>query len=249
MYLCDFKDKLLNQSVPEESEQKLLISTMNAYSFCILQKDVTFQKAILDSHLVLSDGISIVWALRFLTGQRLKKIAGADLFEWEMKRLQKIKGSCFFLGSSGNTLEKICVRAKRKYPDVTTRCYSPPFKPHFTEEDNAAMLGAINSFCPDVLFLGMTAPKQEKWGAINFDRINARHICCIGAVFDFFALTKKRAPDWVIKIGMEWFYRFLSEPRRNFRRYFFGNPYFVGLILREKFSLIKSNHKSEQARG
>jgi N-acetylglucosaminyldiphosphoundecaprenol N-acetyl-beta-D-mannosaminyltransferase len=238
MYLTELKDKLVDHPIPVKTDEKLLISTMNAYSFCILQKDKLFQDAIINSHRVLSDGVSIVWALRVLTGMKIKKFAGADLFAWEMDRLQKIKGKCFFLGSSDSTLRKICERIKFRYPDVRTKCYSPPFKDRFNEEDNEAMISAINSFSPDVLFIGMTAPKQEKWGAGNFNRIKASRICCIGAVFDFFALTKKRAPKWMIDAGLEWFYRLILEPKRNWKRYLFGNSQFLGLILKEKLRMI-----------
>lgn len=238
MYLAEIKDKLIDQPFPAIAEQKMLISTMNAYSFCVLQKDKLFQEAIINSHKVLSDGVSIVWAMRVLTGKKIKKFAGFDLFLWEIERLQRSGGKCFFLGSSDSTLERICKRVHALYPEVKTRCFSPPFKENFSEEENDTMIYEINSFAPDVLFIGMTAPKQEKWGAGNFHKLNVQHICCIGAVFDFFALTKKRAPGWMIGVGLEWFYRLLREPGRTWKRYLFGNSQFVGLILKEKLKMI-----------
>jgi len=113
--------------------------------------------------------------------------------------------------------------------------YSPPFKPVFTEEDNQLMIDAVNEVEPDVLFIGMTAPKQEKWSFEHFDRLRTSHLCCIGAVFDFYAGTVKRAPDWMITAGMEWFYRLVREPRRMWRRYLIGNTLFILVILKEKF--------------
>lgn len=240
MYLAEIKDKLLNESLSSLPDGKILISAMNAYSFCVLQKDESFKRAIRKSNYVLSDGISIVWAMRFLTGMKIKRIAGADLFEWEMSRLQNSKGRCFFLGCCNSTLEKIRERAHEKYPDVTVGFYSPPFKREFSDEENAEMIKAVNDFSPDVLFIGMTAPKQEKWGASNIERLHTSHICCIGAVFDFFALTKKRAPDWMIHIGCEWLYRLVQEPRRNWKRYLFGNSMFIHLIMMEKVANVSS---------
>ncbi|MFA6912412.1 MAG: WecB/TagA/CpsF family glycosyltransferase, partial [Proteiniphilum sp.] len=93
----------------------------------------------------------------------------------------------------------------------------------------------VNKVEPDVLFVGMTAPKQEKWTYEYFDQLRAGHICCIGAVFDFYAGTVKRAPKWMIQIGLEWFYRLIREPRRMWRRYLIGNTLFVIGILKEKF--------------
>ena len=100
------------------------------------------------------------------------------------------------------------------------------------------MIDAVNEVEPDVLFVGMTAPKQEKWSYQFYDELKAGHICCIGAVFDFYAGNIKRAPDWMISAGLEWLYRLLSEPRRIGRRYIIGNSLFVYEILKGKFLFI-----------
>jgi N-acetylglucosaminyldiphosphoundecaprenol N-acetyl-beta-D-mannosaminyltransferase len=96
------------------------------------------------------------------------------------------------------------------------------------------MIDIVNEVNPDVLFVGMTAPKQEKWAYQHFGELLAGHVCCIGAVFDFYAGTVKRAPNWMILIGMEWSYRLIKEPRRMWRRYLIGNALFIGNILKEK---------------
>lgn len=153
-----------------------------------------------------------------------------------MKRLQFISGSCFFLGSSDTILDKIKERASREYPNVNIYSYSPPFKAEFSAEENKVMIDAINAAEPDVLFIGMTAPKQEKWAYKHFDQLKVAHVCCIGAVFDFYAGTIKRAPQWLINIGLEWFYRLIKEPRRMWKRYLIGNIKFVRYVLRDKFS-------------
>jgi N-acetylglucosaminyldiphosphoundecaprenol N-acetyl-beta-D-mannosaminyltransferase len=248
MYLNELQNKLLVKPLSEIPDKKILISTMNAYSFWVLQKDEIFQKAITNSHLILSDGISIVWAIRMLNGTRLKKIAGTDLLEWELKRLQKNNGKCFFLGSCTGTLKRIYARVKQEYPNVSVQYYEPPFKPAFSDEDDETMIRAVNSFAPDVLFIGLTAPKQEKWGASNFDRLNVNHICCIGAAFDFYALTIQRAPVWMINAGLEWFYRLLREPKRTWKRYLIGNSAFVALILKEKLNMMRARVPGETGR-
>jgi N-acetylglucosaminyldiphosphoundecaprenol N-acetyl-beta-D-mannosaminyltransferase len=243
MYIRDIKHRFYSQPLSNLPDEKRIISTMNAYSFCLLQKDKVFQDAILKSNPVLVDGVSIVWAMRFLTGQKLKKIAGADLMAWEMERLQRSGGKCFFLGSKGSTLKKIFDRAKTDYPDVSVQYYEPPFKPAFTAEENESMVAAVNSFLPDVLFIGLTAPKQEKWAASHFEELKTNHICCIGAAFDFYARTVERAPKWMIRIGLEWFYRLVREPKRNWRRYILGNSEFIRLILKEKIKMISHNFR------
>jgi len=179
-------------------------------------------------------------ALRFLTGEKIKKIAGADLFFYEMEKLNLIGGRAFFLGSSPAVLNKITKRAAQDYPNVSITEYSPPYKPEFSTVDNAAMLTAINKVKPDVLFIGMTAPKQEKWAYQHFDKLHAIHIACIGAVFDFYAGNINRAPEWVIKIGFEWCYRLFSEPKRLWKRYLLGNVIFIQKVIKEKFFAVNN---------
>ncbi|MGC1392281.1 MAG: WecB/TagA/CpsF family glycosyltransferase, partial [Bacteroidales bacterium] len=149
--------------------------------------------------------------------------------------LNKTGGKCFFLGSSDKVLKLIVQRISKEYPKIRVSSYSPPYKPVFTDEENDQMINTVNSFSPDVLFVGMTAPKQEKWAAAHFEKLNARHICSIGAVFDFYALTVRRAPAWMIRHGLEWLYRLIVEPRRMWRRYIVGNPKFIWFIIKEKF--------------
>lgn len=229
------KYKIYDQAINSLSPNKLLISTLNAHSFNTSIQDAEFTKALQGSDIIIPDGISVVLAMRWLTGQKLTKIAGADLFVFEMERLQKSGGKVFFLGSTEETLLKIKERANKEFPNVELESYSPPYKPEFSDEENAAIIRAINAFQPDVLFIGMTAPKQEKWAYKHFKQLKAGHVCCIGAVFDFYAGTVNRAPKWMIKSGMEWFYRFVREPNRMWHRYLIGNSKFIYYVFREKF--------------
>ena len=228
----------------ELDSSKKMINTINAHSFNTLKKDYFFREALEASHTLLPDGISVVLAMRLLKGIKLKKIAGADLFLYEMQRLNNTNGKCFFLGSTEKTLNLITERAKKEYPGLQVYSYSPPFKPIFSEEDSKAMIDAVNQVEPDVLFVGMTAPKQEKWSYQHFQQLKAGHICCIGAVFDFYAGTVKRAPKWMISAGLEWLYRLMSEPQRMWRRYLVGNSLFVIEIIKEKFLLQKKGKVS-----
>ena len=140
------------------------------------------------------------------------------------------------MGSTEKILETIKGKIAVEYPHVAVSTYSPPYKPAFTEEENAEMIIAVNKFEPDTLFIGMTAPKQEKWAYQQLEKLNVGHICSIGAVFDFYAGTIKRAPDWMIGFGLEWLYRLIKEPRRMWARYLLGNFIFGWWILKEKIS-------------
>lgn len=229
--------RLFAESLSQLPSGKRLISTLNAHSYNVARRDPAFCEALQRSDILLPDGISIVLALRWLTGQRLAKIAGEDLFFFEMARLQAEGGTAFFLGSSEATLARICERAGRDYPAVAVETYSPPFKPEFSPEEDQAMLECINACRPSVLFVGLTAPKQEKWAFRHKEQLQVGHICCIGAVFDFYAGTVRRAPRWMVRLGLEWLYRLLAEPRRMWRRYLVGNIVFIGAVIREKLGL------------
>lgn len=221
-------------------EGKLLINTINAFSYNNARRDVLFEEALTKGDVLIPDGISIVRVCRWLNAKSRPKerIAGWDLFVFEMQRLNEKGGKVMFLGSSEKVLKLIRERAAVKYPNLEVVTYSPPYKAQFTVEDDLKMVRAINDADPDLLWIGMTAPKQEKWTYANWDRLNIHcHVGTIGAVFDFFAGTYKRAPMIWQRFGFEWLYRLLAEPRRMWRRYIFGNAVFLTLVIREKFGI------------
>ena len=218
-------------------EGKLLINTINAFSYNNARRDVLFEEALTKSDVLIPDGISIVRVCKFLNGKSRPKerIAGWDLFVHEMQRLNEKGGKVMFLGSSEKVLKLIRKKTATLYSNLEVVTYSPPYKPRFTIEDDQNMVQAINDANPDLLWIGMTAPKQEKWAYANWDRLNIHcHVGTVGAVFDFFAGTYKRAPMIWQRLGLEWLYRLLKEPRRMWRRYIIGNLMFCVLVFREK---------------
>ena len=218
--------------------KKMLINTVNAHSFNVAQKDKVFAQALVEGDALIPDGQSIVKACGWLKAksQPKERIAGWDLFCLEMERLNENGGRCFFMGSSERVLELVREKAKEVYPNVSVLTYSPPYKPVFSDDDNKAIISAINIAKPDLLWIGMTAPKQEKWTFEHWDELDIDcHTGTIGAVFDFFAGTTERAPLWWQTHGLEWLYRLIKEPRRMWRRYVLGNPLFLWNILKEKF--------------
>ncbi len=182
---------------------KLLINTINAHSYNTAQKDKLFAEALQQGDVLIPDGASIVKACRWLNARSkpTERIAGWNLFEFEMNKLNTIGGKCFFMGS---------------------------------EEDNRAIVEAINKANPDLLWIGMTAPKQEKWAYTHWHELKIHcHCGTIGAVFDFYAGTVKRAPTWWQRHSLEWCYRLLKEPRRMWKRYIIGNLLFMWNICKE----------------
>lgn len=254
-------------------EGKLLINTINAHSFNTAKKDKLFAEALTNGDALIPDGVSIVKACRRIKAksQPKERIAGWDLFEFEMNKLEecgmrneecgvnnssldnsqsasadnsklKTQNSKFrerqltvmFMGSSQKVLDLIVKRAADVYPHLKVVTYSPPYKPEFSDEDNKAIIEAINAADPDLLWIGMTAPKQEKWTYTHWKELNIHcHVGTIGAVFDFFAGTVERAPMWWQRHGLEWLYRLLKEPKRMWRRYIIGNALFLWNMTKE----------------
>lgn len=239
MRLRDFK--LLKQRKDLEAlpEGKLLINTVNAFSFTKIQVDPLFAESLTKCDVLIPDGWSIVLACRFLrvADKPLERTAGWDLFEFEMDKLNRKGGKVMFMGSSEKVLSLIRGKVAEFYPNLSVETYSPPYKPEFSEEDNRAIIQAINQANPDLLWIGMTAPKQEKWIYSQWDKLDIHcHCGSIGAVFDFFAGTAKRAPKNWQDMYVEWLYRLLLEPSRMWRRYIIGNAKFIWLVLKEKFA-------------
>ena len=224
-------------------EGKKLINTINAHSYNTAQKDKLFAEALANGDYLIPDGASIVKACRWLKGksQPKERIAGWDLFSFEMEKLERnsktsdIRSKVMFMGSSEKVLSLIREKAAVDYPNLEVVTYSPPYKPEFSDEDNAAIIKAINDADPDLLWIGMTAPKQEKWTYQHWNELAIHcHVGTIGAVFDFYAGTAKRAPDYWQKHSLEWLYRLIIEPKRMWRRYVIGNPLFLWNINKER---------------
>jgi len=213
---------------------KTVINTINQYSYCVAEHDEEFKTALMESDVLLPDGVGIVIGVKNATGYNLKKISGTDLHQSMLTRLSRNGGRGFYLGSNNNTLSKIKQRLETEHPNITCGFFSPPFKAAFTDEENAAMVNAINEFKPDVVFVGMTAPKQEKWINQHKHNVDAKFICSIGAVFDFYAGTVQRPSEFWVNLGLEWFVRLCREPKRMWKRYIYYGPIFLYALLKDR---------------
>lgn len=223
-------------------EGKLLINTINAHSYNTAKKDSAFAEALMKGDILIPDGISIVNACRVLnvSNKPTERVTGWDLFVFEMNRLNTQsagkRSKVLFMGSNENVLSYIVKNAAEQYPNLDIITFSPPYKREFSEEENDEMVKVVNETNPDLMWIGMTAPKQEKWAYSNWDKLNIHcHVGTVGAVFDFFAGTVTRAPLKWQEYGLEWMYRLVSEPRRMWRRYLIGNIRFMLYVIKEMF--------------
>lgn len=218
----------------DKKGEPIVFACANPHSLAVAQRDGAFLSALRGADFVVADGVGVKLMAHIAGIQVGPRITGTDYFEAVLAALERRGGGrVFFFGSSQRVLNLIAKRFAVDYPSLTLcGVLSPPFGA-WSDEENRRMVDAINDAKPDVLWVGMTAPKQEKWVEANRHQLNARVIGSIGAVFDFYAGTYLRAPEWICRLGFEWAYRFMLEPRRMWQRNFVSAPKFVWLVLRK----------------
>lgn len=213
------------------------LACFNPHSYVMALHDRVFSRALNDADWLVPDGSGVVLASRILGGKVKARVTGSDVFAG-LSRLMNEAGSMrvFFLGSTDATLERIQQKMAQDYPGIKVAgVYSPPFKDVFTNAEISAMVKAVNSAAPDVLWVGMSAPKQEKFILENRARLNVKFVAAVGAVFDFYAGNVRRDADsWFVRHGFEWLPRLLQEPRRLWRRMFVSAPVFMWHVVRER---------------
>lgn len=204
------------------------LACLNPHSYVVAQRDESFFSALKRADWIIPDGIGIVLAGRILGRPLTERITGFDVFDGVMRKLNERSGSVFFLGSTRDNLMLISQKLHEDYPNVKlVGTYSPPFKNDFSEEDNIKMINEIVSVRPDVLWVGMTAPKQEKWIADMRSELPVRFVGAIGAVFDFYSGNVARSHPFFREVGLEWLPRLLKEPKRLWRRMGISAPLFI----------------------
>lgn len=201
------------------------------------ESDPGFRKVVMDANVVLPDGKTVVWASRLFKGKRInERLTGPGIFMELLKSASQNSLRVFFLGSTEKVLDLIRKRISAEFPGVIlSGMISPPFG-EWSAAENERICSEISSSRPDILFVGLTAPRQEIWLNDNRDKIPVRIAAAVGAAFDFFAGTSKRAPRWMQQAGLEWLHRTSREPFRMGRRYLRGIFPFAKLILKEMFN-------------
>lgn len=181
--------------------------------------------------LVTPDGMPMVWLSRLNGHKHVDRVYGPDLL---LEACESTRGRAyrhFFYGGSAETLDLLAGRLTEQFPGLRiVGKYSPPFRALTPEEDHE-IVRMIDAAEPDIVWVGLGCPKQERWMADHIDRLHVPVLIGVGAAFDFHAGTKKQAPRWMQRHGMEMLFRVLSEPRRLWRRFLRNHPRFVVLAL------------------
>lgn len=185
--------------------------------------------------LVLADGQPVVWASKALGLRLPERVAGSDLFPRLLARAEHGSPiSVFLMGGQEGVAERARARIHESFPWVRvagTHC--PPLGFESREEDNERAVAAVNEVTPDIVLVGLGAPKQERWVQRERERLHCKVALCIGATIDFMAGSKPRAPAWMRVVGLEWMHRLSSEPKRLTKRYAHDAVVFPRLFARE----------------
>lgn len=202
-------------------------------------KDSSLQDLYNSADLTLCDGVPLIWASKLLAKKEIEilrgRVTGLDLLPQYIKRCYQKGHSQFFLGAKPGIGQLLHEKYTAQYPGIQIKgVYTPPFAEIFTSEENEKMIELINNAEPDILWVSLTAPKQERWIAQHFERLNVRIAIGIGGAFEVAAGSIERAPLWMQKNGLEWFYRFYKEPKRLFKRYMIEAPQFIPLLIMQK---------------
>ena len=216
------------------------VVTPNAQHILTLQNDAHFFEIYRKAFLVVPDGVSLLWAAKFLQTPLKGRVNGTDLFE-KLCDVASEKGlKIFLLGGRPGAAEKAKDTLEARHPSlqiVGTHC--PPYGFESKPAELAAINSKIKAAAPDLLFVGLGAPKQEKWIHANYQELGVPISVGIGVSFELVADMVPIAPVWMQKTGLEWFFRLLVEPNRLWQRYIIGNPLFIWLVLRQRLGLYK----------
>jgi len=197
------------------------------------QSEAEYRKIINEADMITPDGMPLVWIGKLRGNKDIGRTYGPDLMLALCGRGQKKGYKHFLYGGSKNTCSLLKNVLERKFPaiDIVGE-YAPPFSSQYVQEDEE-VVDEINRLSPDVLWVGLGSPKQDYWMHHHRDKLNVPVMVGVGAAFDFIAGTKKQAPMWMRRSGLEWLFRLCSEPQRLWKRYFIGNTQFIYLLVKQ----------------
>lgn len=196
------------------------------------EKDALLRAMIDTAEYVLADGMPLIWISKLFRRPLPERIAGSDFVPRLCKRAEAEGRSVFIAGGSEASLRNACARLRESYPALRVDGYSPPVGFEKEPEQVEALCQAIYEAAPDILVVCLGCPKQEKFIYENRSRYCVPVSVCAGATVDFLSGAVKRCPTWMSQSGLEWFYRFLQEPKRLFRRYFIDDVQILRLVLK-----------------
>ncbi|MFH1440646.1 MAG: WecB/TagA/CpsF family glycosyltransferase [Candidatus Omnitrophota bacterium] len=217
-------------------EKYSFVVTPNIDHIVKIQTDTEFKEIYDKADLILADGMPLIWASKFLGCSLKEKVSGSDLFPALCDAADKKGYKVFFLGGRADSAVKAAEILKQRYQGLqVVGIYSPLYGFEKNEFENNKIIQMIKQAQPDILFVGLGAPKQEKWIFNNKEKYQVPVSIGIGASFDFVAGVVKRAPIWMQKVGLEWFWRLMMDPIRLWKRYLVDDIKFFWLLFYQRF--------------
>jgi N-acetylglucosaminyldiphosphoundecaprenol N-acetyl-beta-D-mannosaminyltransferase len=226
--------KLIIEKHLETSTKILIQHGINAASIIEVLQNVPLIEVYNSSDLINIDGFSMVWGLRFLGFKVPERVACPDLANDLLGMAEENKYSIFLFGSTEANLQLAVLELLKKYPKLIIAGYRNGY---YSVTEETEIVKMINEVKPDIIFMGMPSPKKELFAYKYKSQLCSKYIFGVGGYFDIISGKFKRAPVWIQKMGMEWFYRFAQEPKRMWRRYLIGNFKFVIWIFIERFKI------------
>lgn len=222
--------------VAVKTRQRLLISVVNAAKLVNMSRDEALRRAVIGADLVVADGMAVVWACRLLARRLPERVAGIDLMTRILEQADERRYRVYCLGATPEVLDIVTRRIREMYPNIDIVGGRDGYFSDDQEEQVARQIAAAR---PDVLFVGMTSPKKEEFLANWASNLNVPVCHGVGGAFDVMAGKVRRAPRPMQRLGLEWLYRVLQEPRRLWKRYLLTNTVFVGMVIRESWCGIR----------
>ncbi|PIA79025.1 UDP-N-acetyl-D-mannosamine transferase [Gaetbulibacter sp. 4G1] len=206
---------------------------VNAGKIVSMQNDLQLRKSVNESDLINADGQAVVWASKVLKKPLKERVAGIDLMINLVKLAYTKNYKIFFLGAKEEVVKKVVESYKKQYSSDIIAGYRNGY---FKKEEEKAIANQISESGANILFVAISSPTKENFLYENKKSLSkVNFVMGVGGSFDVVSGKVKRAPIWMQKSGLEWFYRFVQEPRRMWKRYFFGNIKFIALVLKERF--------------
>jgi len=221
----DLAIRQIHQAI--ETRSKGYICVTGVHGVMEAQEDPAFRDILNRSFLNTPDGMPMVWAGKLNGFSEMDRVYGPDLMLLVCQESVREGYSHFFYGGADGVADELKRRMEGRFPGIRiTGTYTPPFRPLNAKEE-AALAQTISEQRPDIIWVGLSTPKQEKFMAQYLPKLDTTLMFGVGAAFDFHAGRVQQAPRWIQRSGMEWFFRLCSEPRRLWRRYLRNNPRFI----------------------
>lgn len=220
----------INYWIKNEPQKMHWIVVTGMHGIVEAEKHADFKYTISHADMFVPDGISLVWLERLKGFDIKKRVSGTDLMQELLKISEEKNYKNYFYGDEEDTLKKI----SEKFPGIRANFYSPPFR-ELTEKEDGEIIKKINDAKPDILWVALGLPKQEKWIFEHREKLNVPVVIGVGAAFKFLSGKVKRAPKWVGNMGFEWLWRLFTEPKITWRRVFLDMPFFFFLVVKNLF--------------